>query len=148
MINLLFRLPELISQRISLGQYYFIGYAAAVIVWMIILVMIIVSISFVLYFFYHILIFLFNGKNPYSSTYHLVYTLTPLLLVSLIPYYGIFKLIFYPFLAIAFIDSIYLGYVGLRSLQKLSKENAIAIVIITLIICFFMIKEIIGRVAL
>ena len=64
-----------------------------------------------------------------------MYAATPMLIVvALVPFYGIFKLIFYPLFILAALDTFYIEYIGLKKLQKMSKENAISVIVISALI--------------
>jgi len=131
-LNTLMFLPDIIKQKSSdIATGNFLLFVIFMIIMVLVMTTLVALFSFVIYYLYHILIKIFKGKKGYRETYKLLYAATPLLLVLLIPQYGFFKLILYPLFIIAMIDTFYLEYVGLQRLQKLSKENAISVVLIS-----------------
>jgi hypothetical protein len=133
-INVLFILPEFIKSKLNMPFLSYLALIMILIIFILLLVFLTALSSFVFYYIYHIIIKLFNGKKRYQETYKLLYASTPLLIVSLIPFYNFFKLIFYPLFILAALDTIYIEFIGLQKLQKMNKENAIAVIIIILII--------------
>jgi len=133
-INTLFMLPKITESSISLAISKYMIFVSLIVISVLLASFFVTVSSFIFYYVYHIIIRLFGGKNNFKKTYKLLYAATPLLLVCLIPYFDFFKLIFYPLFVIALIDSIYLEFVGLQKLQRLSKENAFVVVAIALII--------------
>jgi len=66
-----------------------------------------------------------------------LYAATPLLIVTLIPFSGIFKIIFYPLFVIAALDTFYIEFIGLKKLHKMSNENAILVILIGALVGIF-----------
>lgn len=128
--NIIIRFNVLMKDQINLPFMSFIGFLAILLLSMLLFSFFISALFMVVMFIYHMIIGLFTGKERFRQSYKLVYSFTPVFLVSLIPYYSIFKIIFYPLMALAVIDSVYINYVGLRKIQNLTKENAIASIII------------------
>jgi hypothetical protein len=139
-INSIFIMPELVKNKMFLGPVYFTLIIIIFIIAILLAVSLISCLSFGIFWLNHIIIKIFNGKKRFKETYQTLYASTPLLLACLIPYYGFFKILFYPVLAIALVDSVYIEYIALQKLQKLSKENAIAVIIIGLLFFFIIFK--------
>ena len=138
-INTLFRLPELTKSNLNITIAKYFLFILVLVAFILVLSLLTAVLSFVLYWFCHLLIKIFKGKEKYSETYKILYAATPLLIVSLIPYYGVFKVLFYPLFLIAVLDTFYLEFIGLQKLQKLNKENAITVIVISTIIAVFLI---------
>ncbi|TKJ17751.1 hypothetical protein CEE44_04430 [Candidatus Woesearchaeota archaeon B3_Woes] len=138
-INTLFRLPELTKSNLNITISKYFLFILILVAFILILSLLTAVFSFVLYWFCHILIKIFKGKEKYSETYKLLYAATPLLIVSLIPYHGVFKVLFYPLFIIAVLDTFYLEFIGLKKLQKLNKENAITVIVIGTIIAILLV---------
>jgi hypothetical protein len=133
-INLLFNLQNIVKDQLYLTFGRFCMFILLTVLFIGILSVLIALSSFVLYWLYHILIKIFRGKRRYNATYKLLYAATPLLIVTLIPNYGLFKIILKPLFIIAAIDTFYIEFVGLRIMHKMSKENAFAVVLISAVI--------------
>jgi hypothetical protein len=144
-INTIFNLPDIIKSKLDLPILYFLIIIFMMIVLVFALAFAVSLFSFVFYWIYHVIIKIFNGKNNFDKTYTLLYGATPLMIASLVPYYGAFKLIFYPLMAVALVDTAYIKYVGLQKMHKMSKENSAAAIIIGLIIGFLVIKFLKGQ---
>ncbi len=138
-LNTLFRLPELTKGNIDIGITKYFLFVIVLVVFILVLSLLTAVSSFVLCWFCHIIIKIFKGKEKYPETYKLLYAATPLLIVLLIPYYGVFKVLFYPLFIVAAIDTFYIEFVGLQKLQKLKKENAIAVILISTIIAILLV---------
>jgi len=143
-INTLFLLPEIIKSKLDISFLSYVVIVVVLILIMLLVVFLTALSSFVLYYFYHIIIKIFRGKKKYQETYKLLYAATPLLIVSLVPFYGVFKIIFYPLFILAAIDTAYIEFVGLQKLQKMNKENAIVVIAIGLIVGIITIKLFMG----
>jgi len=133
-INTLFLLPGIMKDSVGVSITKYFLFLIVLIVFILALTLVTVGLSFVLYWFYHILIKIFKGKKKYPETYKLLYGATPLLLVLLIPIYGLFKIIIIPLLVIAALDALYIEYVGLQKLHKMNRHNAIAVLVVAVII--------------
>lgn len=138
-LNTLFRLPELTKSNLNITIEKYFLFIFILVAFILVLSLLTAVLSFVLYWLCHILIKIFKGKEKYSETYKILYAATPLLIVSLIPYYGVFKVLFYPLFIIAVLDTFYLEFIGLQKLQKLNKENAITVIVISTIIAILLI---------
>jgi hypothetical protein len=68
-----------------------------------------------------------------------------MLIVTLIPFSGFFKLIFYPLFIIATLDTFYIEFIALKKLHKMSNENAIFVILIGALISIFIIMYLIQR---
>jgi hypothetical protein len=136
-INTLFILPSLVQDKLRIS---FVNYFVFIIIMIIILIIFAILtalLSFVLYWIYHIIIKIFKGQERYPQTYKLLYAATPLLIVTLIPFNGIFKVIFYPLFVIAALDTFYIEFIGLKKLHKMSNENALFVILIGALIGIF-----------
>ena len=138
--NLLFQAPLILKDKLTLSfPLYFLFIIISLVIVLLSVLFVGLS-SFVLYYLCHIIIKIFKGKEKYKETYKLVYAATPMLIVLIIPFYGFFKIIFYPLFFIAFLDTIYIEFVALQKLQRLSKENAVAVIILSIILGILSIK--------
>ncbi len=144
-INTLFSLPELTKSNMDIGAAKYLLFIIILIAFVLLIALLASFASFVLYFIYHILIKIFKGREKYKETYKLLYAATPLLIVLLIPYQSMFKILFYPFFIIAALDTLYIEYIGLQKLQRMSKENAVAVIILTLLIGIFSIMFLVKK---
>jgi hypothetical protein len=143
-INTLFMLPEIIKSKLNISFLSYVVVVIVLILFVLLIVLLTALSSFIIYYLYHIIIKLFKGKKKYPETYKLLYAATPLLIVSLIPFYGVFKIIFYPLFILAALDTIYIEFIGLQKLQKMNKENAIVVITIGVIIGIITIKFAMG----
>ena len=133
-INTLFLLPDIMKNNVGVSITKYFLFLAVLVVFILAITLITAGFSFVLYWFYHIVIKIFKGKAKYPDTYKLLYGATPLLLVLLIPIYGLFKIIIIPLLVIAAVDALYIEYIGLQKLHKMNRHNAIAVLVIAVVI--------------
>lgn len=133
-INTIFLLPDIMKDNVGVSITKYFLFLVVLIVFILTLTLVTAGFSFVMYWFYHILIKIFKGKEKYPETYKLLYGATPLLLVLLIPIYGLFKIIIIPLLVIAALDSLYIEYVGLQKLHKMNRHNAIAALVVAVVI--------------
>tara|TARA_Y100000310_G_C20618188_1_gene781815 strand:+ start:827 stop:1414 length:588 start_codon:yes stop_codon:yes gene_type:complete len=133
-INTLFLLPTLVQDKLKISFLNYTLFIITIIIILTIVAILTALLSFVLYWVYHIIIKLFRGQKRYPETYKLLYAATPLLIVTLIPFSGFFKLIFYPLFIIATLDTFYIEFIALKKLHKMSNENAIFVILIGAII--------------
>ena len=134
LINVLFYLPELVKDNVDLNLYTYLFFILFILIMVAVLVATFVALSFIEYAIYHVIVRIFKGKKDYKQTYKLIYAAAPILLVSLIPYVGVFKVLVIVLGSLALLDSLYLTYVGLRKLHGMHKENAITTVIVIVLL--------------
>jgi hypothetical protein len=135
--NTLFVLPNMIQDKLKMPFLNFFIFIVMIIILLIVFAILTALVSFGLYWLYHIIIKLFRGKERYPATYKLLYAATPLLIVMLIPFSGLFKLIFYPLFVIATLDTFYIEFIALKKLHNMSTENAIFVILISALIGIF-----------
>jgi len=127
-INTLFMLPNIIKDQIGISFGKYCLFISMIILFILLFSLAVALSSFVMYWILHLLVIMFNGKQKFSETYKLLYAAAPLLIVALIPYYGAFKIIFYPLFIIAGLDAGYIELIGMQKLQKMSRLNALSVV--------------------
>jgi Yip1-like protein len=132
--NTLFLLPNLTKYNLSLSPIKFTFFITVLILAVFTTTIILTFTLFLIGIFYHLLIKIFNGKKDINQSLKILYCITPLLLVSIIPFNGSFKILFYSLFVFAFVDTLHLKYIYLKKFQKLSTDNSIAIILIS--VCF------------
>lgn len=132
--NILFLLPHIIRSNMNLPIEKFILFIIVLVFSIFLFILLITLTSFISFGFYHVMIKIFAGKEKFKQSYKLLYAKTPIMLAFLIPIFGAFKWLFFFILAIAYIDSAYINFIGLKKLQKMPTENALTLVIIMTIV--------------
>lgn len=146
-INALFFLPDLIKTKSYLTIFFFILFIIIFIIFILLISLGISFLSFAVYWVYHIIIKLFKGKKKYNDTYKLLYASTPMLIALLVPFNGVFKIIFYPLFVLAVLDTAYINFIGLQKLQKMNKLNSVLVIGLSLfldVLIFLILRGIYG----
>lgn len=144
-INMIFILPDFAKDNLDIPFLRYVLFVFVMVLFVLAVTALTALSSFIIYWMYHLLVRLFRGKESYTQTYKLIYAATPLLIVMLIPFYGIFKFIFYPLFIIAAVDTLYIEFVGLQRLQNMKKNNAIAVIIISILIAVWFLRLLITK---
>jgi len=133
-INVIFNLPKLVEDNVQLDLLAYLFFILFIIGMVAVLVATFVALSIIEYAIYHVIVRIFQGKKDFKQTYKLIYAAAPVFIVALIPYVGVFKFLVIILGSLAFLDSLYLMYVGLQKLHGMHKENALTTIIVIVIL--------------